>query len=180
MKPKLIILSDLWGKTKANWLTYYRTTLSEHFEISFFDCCELGEINTKDANEESLHQQFVNGGIEKAALNLCQLQNESYAILGFSVGGTIGWKANLNGLKTKHLFAVSSTRLRTESVKPPAQINLFFGENDRFKPTDQWFKTLGIKPNILNNQEHTFFENPLDAKMLCERVISSPVFFHDL
>jgi hypothetical protein len=45
MKPKLIMLSDLWGKEKSEWITDYVAVLESKFEIMFYDCCELGGVD---------------------------------------------------------------------------------------------------------------------------------------
>jgi hypothetical protein len=33
MKPRLIILSDLWGKEKSDWVSNYVALLKDMFEI---------------------------------------------------------------------------------------------------------------------------------------------------
>ena len=48
MKPKLIILSDLWGKEKSNWVSDYVELLKNKFEIQYYDCCDLGGIDKTD------------------------------------------------------------------------------------------------------------------------------------
>ena len=63
---KLIILSDLWGSLKSDWLPHYTEILEKHFEIEYYDCRELGEIDLKECTEEKIHQQFMNGGIDRA------------------------------------------------------------------------------------------------------------------
>ena len=171
LKPKLIILSDLWGKAKSEWTANYTNELEKYFDISYCDCCKLGEIETSTYTEENLHQQFVNGGIEKAVENLCKLKTEAFILLGFSVGGYIAWKASLNGLRTNNIFAVSSTRVRIESIKPTANIHLFFGKNDAYKPTEDWFDSLNIKKQLIENEGHEFYKNPAFAKNLIKEIL---------
>ncbi|WP_017258654.1 hypothetical protein [Pedobacter arcticus] len=171
MKPKLIILSDLWGKANFEWTAYYITILKKHFEISYYDSCELGDIDTLNYTEDNLHQQFNNGGIDKAVENLYKLEPELSIVLGFSVGGYIAWKALLNHKMTNHIFAVSSTRLRKETTKPNGKINLFFGENDIYKPNNEWFKTLALKKQLIKNEGHNFYRNPVWAEKLCQEII---------
>jgi len=52
---KLIILSDLWGSLKSDWLPHYTEILEKHFEIEYYDCRELGEIDLKECTEEKIH-----------------------------------------------------------------------------------------------------------------------------
>lgn len=163
-KPKLIILSDLWGKEKSFWIENYTKLLAEKFIITYYDCCELGEINTTDNSENNLHQQFINGGIDKAVDNLLVLEKSEVYILAFSIGGLIGWKASLSGLNSKGLFAISSTRLRYENEKPNGIIELFFAEKDAFKPENNWFETLQIKKRIIKNENHDCYQKSEIAK----------------
>lgn len=167
-KPKLILLSDLFGKEKSNWIDNYTKPLENKFNIKYLDCCELGEIKGTDNSEEHIHKQFLNGGIEKAVENLILLEKDEIHILAFSIGGLIGWKASLSGLKIKSMIAISSTRLRTETEKPNIVIELFFGENDEFKPEDYWFEKLEIKKQIIKKEHHNFYQKPKIAKKITE------------
>lgn len=97
MKRKLIILSDLWGSKNSNWVNYYSEILKEHFEIQFYDCCELGGIDNKGSNQGLIHQQFIQFEIDKAVTKLIKTEQDSLSVLAFSIGGTIAWKATLKG-----------------------------------------------------------------------------------
>ena len=171
-KPKLIILSDLWGKEKSFWLENYTKLLAENFNITFYDCCELGEINKTDYSEKNLHQQFLHGGIEKAVEKLVVLEKSEVYILAFSIGGFIAWKAALSGLKTKGIFAISSTRLRYEKEKPSGILELFFAEKDEFKPNDDWFETLNIEQRIFKNENHECYQKPEIAKEITDILLT--------
>jgi hypothetical protein len=136
---RLIILSDIFGNIESDWYKYYQSILKEHFEVEIYDCCKLAEINLKDLTEEQIHNQFINGGIEKAVYNLLKKEKELVNILGFSIGGTIAWKAACKSLHVKNFTTVSSTRLRFENTKPSCKIKLFFAENDIYIPNNEWF-----------------------------------------
>lgn len=172
MKPKLLILSDLWGKEDSAWTDYYISVLNKCFEIKYYDCCELGDIDKTNYSEENLYLQFINGGVEKAVENLCKLETDEVIVLAFSIGGYICWKASFMGLRSKNIFAISSTRLRKEFTKPESDIEVFFGENDQFKPDDIWFKTLKIKNQIISNAGHNFYRNKDFAEMLSNKIIT--------
>ena len=144
-RPRLILLSDLWGKGKSNWVTQYTTLLKKHFDVRYYDSCELAAVDKNDYTEEQLHSQFINSGIDKAVEALLQKEKEAIYIIGFSIGGTIAWKASLLGLKVTALFTISSTRLRYETQKPSETITLFFGEDDHYKPNFQWFEKMELK-----------------------------------
>lgn len=168
---KLILLSDLWGKEKPNWIFQYIAILEKHFDVKYYDCCELGGISKNELFEEYLHNQFVNGGIDTAVNQLLKNEKETYAVLGFSIGGTIAWKACLSGLKSEYLFAVSATRLRYETEKPLAKTVLFYGEKDTFIPDEKWFQQMEIKENIYLNEGHELYLKKEIAEDVCKRTI---------
>ncbi|MGQ7945502.1 alpha/beta hydrolase [Flavobacterium sp. WC2509] len=169
-KPRLIILSDLWGKEKSGWVSDYEL-LKDKFEIQYYDCCELGEIDKTNYSEENLHNQFINSGIEKAVENLLKKEKNPIYILAFSIGGTIAWKATLKGLKVRSLFAVSSTRLRFENEVPNCEIKLYFGENDNNAPNENWFENYSINFEILKNKEHHFYTEKEFSNSICIEIL---------
>lgn len=171
-KQRLIILSDLWGKEKSNWVTYYTSILKDHFDVKYYDSCVLGEIDTSEVTEEKLHDQFVSGGIARAAKNLLQEEKENIIVLGFSIGGTIAWKACNSGLKAQSLFAISSTRLRYETQKPSGKIELIYGEDDAYKPSNSWFEILAIKKNFYNQEGHELYKKKEMAERICKMLIN--------
>jgi pimeloyl-ACP methyl ester carboxylesterase len=171
MKPRIIILSDLWGKEKSDWVTGYVELLEDKFEIQYYDCCELGEIDKTNYTEENLHNQFINGGIEKGVENLLKTEKNKIDILAFSIGGAIAWKAALMGLNVRSLFAVSSTRLRYEDVIPNGAIKLYYGENDSNKPSNDWFENHSIDFKVIKNKEHDFYTKNDSSTLICNEIL---------
>ncbi len=172
IKPKLIILSDLWGKEKSFWVDYYTKLLEEKFMLKYYDCCELGEIKKYEYSENNLHKQFMNGGIAKAIENLKAIEKTEVYVLAFSIGGLICWKASLTGLKTRGIFAISSTRLRYETEKPSGIIELIYGEKDEFQPENEWFQNLNISKKFVKNENHNFYQKQEHAKNITDLIIS--------
>lgn len=170
-KPKLLILSDLFGGKNPEWINYYINALESEFEIQYYDALELATIDAFNLTETDIHKQFLNSGIDKAVENLLTLEKNNVLILGFSIGGTIAWKASLQGLKTTHLSAISSTRLRDETKAPNCEINLYFGEKDPNKPNPQWFLDLNITSIILENYDHQLYHEQENALMICDKLI---------
>ena len=171
MKPRLIILSDLWGKEKSDWVSGYLELLKDKFEIQYYDCCELGAIEKTNYTEENLHSQFVNGGIENAVDNLLKSEKNEIDVLAFSIGGTIAWKAALKGLQIRRLFAVSSTRLRYENEIPNGAIKLYYGENDSNTPSENWFEKQALDFEIIKNKEHNFYIEKYFATSICKEIL---------
>ncbi len=157
MKPRLIILSDLWGTEKSEWIGYYIQNLKSKYDIQYYDCCELGKVDKTTYTERSLHIQFVNGGIDTAAQQLLKLEDEAVDILAFSIGGTIAWKAQILGLKIRTLHAISSTRLRYETQHPSCKLYLYFGEKDTYSPTPNWCSKMKLEPKLFKNKAHMFY-----------------------
>lgn len=170
-KPQLVILSDLWGKGKSDWLKYYTKYLEVLFEIKYYDCCELAEIDVSKYDKDSLHQEFINGGIEKAIQNFTEKEPGEISILAFSIGGIIAWKSMLAGISCTNFFAVSSTRLRKEIKKPTGFIQLFYGENDPYQPTEKWFNDVELDGIIFQNENHNFYQKKNVGKLISQKII---------
>lgn len=171
-KPKLIILSDLWGKSNSQWVSFYENKLSTEFDIKYYDCCELGDVDISNFIQNNLHHQFINGGIEKAVDNLLDLEKDPVNILAFSIGGSIAWKAGLEGLSILNLYAVSSSRLRYEIDKPWANINLFYGDKDNYIPSFDWFEKLKLHPTIFEQAKHELYMDADYADKILDSILS--------
>ena len=172
MKQKLVILSDLWGKRKMDWWRFYYDALEPYFDISFYDCAELAGIDITVIDEKELHEQFTNGGIDKAVQKLIDLEKERIMILAFSIGGVIAWKYVLKTSSVVTLYCISSTRLRKEKVKPEGEIHLWYGANDMFKPSLAWFDENKIEPVILRSKGHELYKDMRFAQQLCAQILN--------
>ena len=173
MKPRLLILSDLFGGKDPEWIKIYTDLLKSKFEIQYYDVLELANIDSDNFIESEIHNQFLNGGIDKAVQNLLQLETGKLIVLGFSIGGTIAWKASLKGLNTSHLFAVSSTRLRYETEVPSGIVRLCFGEKDPNKPNPKWFLDLNIDNEILEDNSHQLYLIENNIPLICNDILKS-------
>lgn len=173
MKPRLIILSDLWGKGKSHWIEGYVKLLVDKFDIHYYDCCDLGEVDSVNCDEKNLHNQFVNGGIERAVDALLIKEKKAVTVLAFSIGGTIAWKAALKGLNIETLVAISSTRLRYEAQVPNCKLKLYFGEEDNYKPDGNWFKNCQILPEINKNKGHLMYLEKDFIHLVCNAILNS-------
>jgi len=172
MKQRLIILSDLWGIQRSQWLASYIQPLNLYFDIQYYDCCALSNIDTNIYEKDRLYQQFKHHGIETASRNLLVSEWHNHPhILAFSIGGIIAWKAALQGLKIQSLFAISSTQLCYESIKPNGFVKCFFGIDDTFKPSKQWFETLQIDYEWIKEQKHTMYRDYTIAEKITNDII---------
>ncbi len=166
MKPRLIILSDLWEFSGSEWVHDYVNILESTFEIQTYDCCSLAEIDRSNLTESTIHNQFINGGVKNAVKKILEIETDKVSVLGFSVGGTIAWKAVLKGLNADKLYAVSSTRLRYETQKPNCLAKLYYGEHDRFRPNSNWFTKVLIK----EKEDHLMYSEIDFINEICDEI----------
>ncbi|MBT9187967.1 alpha/beta fold hydrolase [Zobellia russellii] len=167
MAERLVIISDMWGAKKGLWITSYLGYLQQHFNITFYDCQQLGNIDVKVNSEENIHQAFVNGGIETAVAHLLKKEKEPAHYLCFSIGGAIAWKAALSGLPMKSLYAVSSTRVRSEVEKPEVPMRLLFGDADVYRPKASWYKEVGVEGELVKGFSHNMYTDEKIIKKVC-------------
>lgn len=171
IKPRLLILSDLFGGKNPKWIKCYIEILEFKFDIQYYDVLKLGKIDTSDLDEKNIHTQFLNTGIDKAVQNLLNLEKGKVTVLGFSIGGIIAWKSSLKGLNVSQLIAVSSTRLRFETEIPNCKIKLYFGSKDLNLPDLQWFFDLQISNQFFENQDHQFYLVKKNALVICNDIL---------
>ncbi len=119
----------------------------------------LAGIDHKLKEEQTIHIQFVNGGIDRAVEKLLQLEHLEVSCVGFSVGGLIAWKAALQGLNIKQLISISATRLRYETQKPSTDIQLFFGDQDPYRPTQEWLEAMDVNYQLLAGGHEIYKES---------------------
>lgn len=171
-KPRLVLISDLWGSKDSEWINNYTSILNHHFDVFYYSSTELAEINIFNMAQDKIHQEFIEAGIEKAVENLLKFETQKIHILAFSVGGTIAWKAALRGLQVQNLFAVSATRLRYETKKPSTKVELFFGDDDSFLPDSKWFEDMQIKKHFITNHDHEMYREKEIAYDICSSIIN--------
>ena len=169
-KRKLAIISDLWGIRQSDWLTCYTDALQSSFDITYFDACELGDINLDDYSQSYLHQQFVSGGIRLAAANLFKTVKSCDIIIGCSIGGSIAWQAGILGLPFNTLITISATRLRHETTKPTGEVYTFFGELDEYKPGEKWFQLIEVDRQIIPNIGHNLYASKVHLESIFKTI----------
>lgn len=172
MAERLVIISDMWGTKKGLWITSYLGYLQQHYDIVFYDCQELANINLAVETQENLHNEFVEGGIDIATAHLLKRETIPSHYLAFSAGGTIAYKAGLLGLPIKSLFAISATRIRKEKEVPNFDVQLLFGSNDSFKPDEEWEKLTKNKLCIASGFGHEMYSDEKIIKEVCQELLS--------
>lgn len=167
MAEKLLVLSDMWGIKKGLWITSYFGYLQQYYNIEFYDVQQLANLDLPVMTGENIHKAFVNGGIDTAVAHLLKKEKEPCHVLAFSTGGTIAWKAGIQGLPLKSLTAISPTRIRFEKQAPDCEINLLYGECDEFKPGMKWGKKVGVDFTIVSNFGHELYSDEKIISDVC-------------
>lgn len=80
-------------------------------------------------------------------------------------------EAMVEDLPAENLFAVSSTRLRQEIQKPRGFIQLYYAENDTYRPKDRWFLMLKLEREIFAEEDHDFYQKENVGKLISEKII---------
>ena len=172
MTNRLVILSDMWGSKKGLWITSYLGYLQQYYDITFYDCQHLANINIALDSAENVNKEFINGGIDTAVAHLLSKETEPSHYLAFSTGGTIAWKAALRGLPMKSLYAISSTRLRLEDKRPTADIRLLYGENDDFRPAQEWIDAMEVDAEKVANFGHNLYTDEKIIGKVCRDLLN--------
>lgn len=173
MAERLVIISDMWGAKKGLWVTSYLGYLQQYFDIVFYDIQQLANLDLKVNSEKNIHEAFINGGIDSAVAHLLKREKVASHYLAFSTGGTIAWKAGLQGLPMKSLYSISSTRIRLEREKPNAPTTLLFGELDEHRPSEEWSIALGIENEVIGNFGHELYSDEKIIKKVCIDLLQS-------
>lgn len=169
--PRIAIISDLWGFNNDPYVNLYVEKLYNHFDVDLIDAQVLSDV-TSNEKEEEIHKQFIESGIDIATERLVKSGIHFDAILGFSVGGTIGWKAIQSGANIDTLYAISATRLRKETKPLKQNTKLFFGENEQFGPTKEWFEEMNIDYSIIPNSGHQLYKEVSFITEFCNDLIA--------
>ena len=165
MAEKLVVLSDMWGTKKGLWITSYFGYLQQYYNIQFYDVQQLATLDITVQTEENIHKAFVEGGIDVAVAHLLKRETEPVHVLAFSTGGTIAWKAALKGWPIKSLTAISATRIRLETERPNSDLELIYGECDKFKPGMHWANEVGVDIKVIPNFGHELYS---DEKIIAD------------
>ncbi len=173
MAERLVILSDMWGAKKGLWITSYLGYLQQYFDVTYYDCQELANLDITVPSSDNIHKAFVEGGIDTAVAHLITKEKEAAHYLGFSTGGTIAYKANLMGLPMKSLYTVSSTRIRAEEKRPDCPTTLLFGDEDIYRPKQEWYDTLGVNGELIKGFGHNLYTDEKNISKVCLDLLNS-------
>ena len=172
MKPRIAIISDLWGFNNDPYVNIYIEKLYNHFDVDLIDAQLLGDIRPS-LDEPEIHTQFVESGIQLAADRLVKADIHFDLLIGFSVGGTIGWKAIADGAKIDSLITISATRIRKEIIPLTKPVEIYFGELEEHGPSKDWFDSKGLTSKIIKKKGHQIYKDEDFISEICDHLIKS-------
>jgi dienelactone hydrolase len=173
MAERLIVISDMWGAKKGIWATSYLVYLQQYFDVTYYDSQQLAKIELGDDSREQLDDAFLNGGVDKAIAQLMQNEKEPCHYVGFGVGGTIAWQANLQGLPIKSLYVVSATSICDENNnKPGIPTKIVFGDLDAHLPRKEWFDQIEMEYEIIKGFGHDLYTQDVIIKEIAQNLLS--------
>ena len=164
---RFVILSDINGEFLVEPPALERTpALTAHFDkTDKLSSLELAGIQN-ERDKDKRHQYLVAGGIDIAASKLVSAYASGITVaVGLSIGGVVLWRAIEKGLKVGSLLCFSSTRLRFETKAASCKTDLFFGEQDDYRPEPSWYVKLGLQENLVKGQGHEFYRLPIALKI---------------
>ncbi|SHJ78566.1 hypothetical protein SAMN04487911_13710 [Arenibacter nanhaiticus] len=175
MGNKLVVLSDMWGAKRGLWITSYLGYLQQYYNITYYNSQQLANLKLTIETAENISNEFENGGIDTAVAHLLKKENEPSHFLTFGIGGTIAWKAQLEGLPMESLFIISSNRMRQETALPKTSVKLVYGEKDQFTPSREWAKNLGVNLEVVPNFGHELYSDEKVIGKVCQDLLAQLV-----
>lgn len=157
-KPPLWILSDMWGWSNALWKELYLTEFAPYFELSFIDVRTLAQIPKNLTDEQSMHEYYLEYGIDQCLEHLAPQLIPGLSVIGLSIGGYIAWRLSTLQQSRLRVVCISTTRLRYELPKDIQLHFLVFGVNDPFRPDDQWMTQYPYNYQLWNQGGHDIYK----------------------
>lgn len=171
MAKRLVILSDMWGIKKGMWITSYLAYLQPYFDIVYYDCRQLANIDVPQNTRENIYDAFINGGMDLAVRHLLKKETEPAHYLTFCAGGTIAYDAALKGLPVNSIYAVSPIDMGSFSEVPACPVTLIFGDQDSDIPDYLWADSHGIKMNRIEKYGHELYSDDKVITMICQDIL---------
>jgi pimeloyl-ACP methyl ester carboxylesterase len=167
----------MWGAKKGLWITSYLGYLQQYFDIVFYDCQQLASIDLAVETEENVREAFQQGGTETAIAHLLNKEGQDSAhFLAFGIGGFLAWKAGLQGLKMKSLYAVSSPGMSLETQKLDCRTTLLYGGNDSAAPGEAWELSMGgVALEKVPHFGHELYSDDKIIQKICQELLGRAI-----
>ena len=149
MAERLVVLSDIWGAKKGMWITSYLGYLQQYFDIVYYDSQQLADIDIVNYSPEEVIEALEQGGLDTAIAQLRIKESEPSHYLTFCCGGLIAWKAALNELPMKSLYAISPLNIHFETERPNIPVTLLYGEYQKDRPSQEWADLMEVPIEVV-------------------------------
>ena len=173
MVKRLVILSDMWGAKKGMWITSYLRYLQPYFDIVYYDCRQLANIDVPINTPEYVYKAFSEGGMELAVNHLLKKETTPAHYLTFCAGGTIAYDAALRGLPMESLYAVSPIDLESFEETPACPITTIFGNDDSDIPDYLWADERSIKMQRIEKYGHELYSDDKIIAKICQDILEN-------
>jgi hypothetical protein len=175
MANRLVILSDLWGSKKGLWITSYLGYLQQYFDIVYYDTQQLADLDVDFPTAANVCEAFDNGGLERGVRNLLAREKDAGPshYLAFCAGGSIAWRAALEGLQAESIYAVSPLCLHREQQAPHSDVTLVFGEYGENRPSRDWALRLGVQMEVIPRFGQECYTDEKIIQKVCKDLLSA-------
>lgn len=173
MAKRLVILSDMWGAKRGMWVTSYLAYLQPYFDIVYYDCRQLANIDVPINTREHIYKAFVEGGMELAVNHLLTKETTPAHYLTFCAGGTIAYDAGLKGLPIESLYAVSPIDLQSFKETLDCPVTAVFGNDDSDIPDYLWADDHGITMQCIEKYGHELYSDEKVIAMVCQDILEN-------
>lgn len=167
MAHKLVVLSDIWGAKKGQWITSYLGYLQQYYDITYYDIQKLANIDMPLCTEDNLKKTFELGGANTATSHLLKKETAPAHYLAFSLGADIAWKAALEGLPALSLTLVSGNEISFDKPIPNVPIKLAYGEKDTCIPCKDVVGGFGMDMEVFPKFGHQLYSDEKIIGALC-------------
>ncbi|MFM1877218.1 MAG: hypothetical protein RLZZ241_84 [Bacteroidota bacterium] len=171
MAERLVIISDMIGTRQGLWIASYLGYLQQYFDIVYYDSQELAGVDLMVKTRENLCEALMEGGYSTGVSSLIAKEKRPSHYLAFCAGGTIAWKAALQGLPIKSLYAISPLWLQEETNRPQCSVHLIYGETHKERPSAQWAKHLEVPIQVIENFGRDLYSDEKIIKKVCAQLL---------
>ncbi|MEH6682420.1 MAG: hypothetical protein V7724_17885 [Sediminicola sp.] len=172
MAERLVILSDIWGAKRGLWITSYLGYLQQYFDIVFYDCQQLANMDVPVETEENIKKAFIGGGCATAVAHLLNREGGQHShFLAFGIGGAIALQAATKGLRMKSLYAVSSPEIPLDIRSVDFRITLLYGSNDTNAPVVGSERGMDLDLELVPNFGHTMYSDDKIIQKICQELL---------
>tara|TARA_R110002020_G_scaffold23587_3_gene78461 strand:+ start:33120 stop:33638 length:519 start_codon:yes stop_codon:yes gene_type:complete len=162
----------MWGAKRGPWITSYLGYLQQYFDIVFYDCQQLANMDIPVETEENIREAFRKEGAATAVAHLLNRESGGNShFLAFGIGGAIAMRAVNKGLRMKSLYAVSSPEIPMDIRSANFRVTLLYGSNDTDVPVVEWELAKDLDLERVPHFGHTLYSDEKIIQKICRELL---------